>query len=220
MNTTPSPRAFVPAAGHDHWLRFYDPLTKLFGAPAALRALIEQADVQAAQRVFEIGCGTGNLTVMLKQRHPNADIVALDPDARALRLARQKAERAHCDIRWVQGFGDAIPYPDASFDRVFSSFMLHHLTLDEKRATLVDVFRVLKPSGELHVVDFAGADEQQRGFIARLLHRDEHLHDNAEGRITTMLEGVGFDAVVRVATRSTLFGPISFYRACRGAGGQ
>ena len=176
-------RAFVPAAGHDRWLRFYDPLTKLLGAPSALRALIEQADLQPGQQVLEIGCGTGNLTVMLKQRHPRTDVVALDPDAHALDIARQKAERAHGTIQWVQGFGDAIPYPDSSFDRVLSSFMLHHLTQDEQRATLTDAFRVLRSGGSMHVVDFAAPGEGQRGFIARLLHRDTHLHDNAKGRV-------------------------------------
>ena len=180
-----------------------------------MRALIEQADLQPGQQVLEIGCGTGNLTVMLQQRHPRIDVVALDPDAHALDIARQKAERAHCTIQWVQGFGDAIPYPDSSFDRVLSSFMLHHLTHDEQRATLTDVFRVLKSGGSMHVVDFAAPGEGQRGFIARLLHRDAHLHDNAKGRVTALLEDVGFDSVARVATRQTLFGPISFYRAGR-----
>ena len=206
-------RAYVPAAGHDRWLRFYDPLTKLLGAPASLRTLIEQADLQPGQQVLEIGCGTGNLTVMLQQRHPQIDVVALDPDEHALDIATQKAERAHCRIQWVHGFGDAIPYPDSSFDRVLSSFMLHHLTHDEQRATLADVFRVLKSGGSMHVVDFSAPGEGQRGFIARLLHRDAHVHDNAKGRVTALLEDVGFDWVARVATRQTLFGPISFYRA-------
>jgi ubiquinone/menaquinone biosynthesis C-methylase UbiE len=212
-----APRAYVPAAGHDRWLRFYDPLTRLLGAPAALRALIEQADLQPGQQVLEIGCGTGNLTVMLQQRHPRIDVVALDPDAHALDIARQKGERTHSEIKWVQGFGDAIPYPAAAFDRVLSSFMLHHLTHAEKRATLSDAFRVLKAGGSMHIVDFAGPGDHQRGFIARLLHRGAHLHDNAEGRITALLEEVGFDSVARVAMRQTLFGPISFYRAGRGA---
>ena len=210
-----TPRTYVPAAGHDRWLKFYDPLTKLLGAPAALRTLLEQADLRAEQHVLEIGCGTGNLTLMLKQRHPRTHVVALDPDAHALDIARRKAERTHCEVRWVQGFGDAIPSADAAFDCVLSSFMLHHLTHDEKRATLIDVLRVLKPGGSMHIVDFAAPGEHPRGIIARLLHRDAHLHDSAEGRITTLLDAVGFHSVEQVAIRQTLFGPISFYRAGR-----
>jgi len=210
-------RAYVPAAGHDRWLKFYDPLTKLLGARTALGALIEQADLRPGQRVLEIGCGTGNLTVMLKQRQPQADVVALDPDPNALARARRKAELAGADIHWVQGFADAIPYPDASFDRVMSSFMLHHLPRDEKRAALVDVLRVLKAGGSFHVVDFAAPDDRQRGVLARLLHGAGHLHDNAPGRIIAMLEDVGFGAAGCVGTRRTLFGPIDFHRATRAA---
>ncbi len=94
-------RAYVPAAGQDRWLKFYDPLTKLLGAPAALRTLLEQADPRAEQHVLEIGCGTGNLTLMLKQRHPRTHVVALDPDAHALDVvhavgAAQVAANGRC----------------------------------------------------------------------------------------------------------------------------
>ena len=214
-----NPRAYVPAAGHDRWLKFYDPLTKLLGARAALGALIEQADLRSGQRVLEIGCGTGNLTVLLKQQQPQADVVALDPDPNALERARRKAERADVDIHWVQGFADAIPYPDASFDRVMSSFMLHHLPHDVKRAALLDVLRVLKAGGSFHVVDFAAPDEAHRGVLARLLHGAGHLHDNAPGRIIAMLDDAGFVAAATVGTRRTLFGPIDFHRASRADGG-
>jgi ubiquinone/menaquinone biosynthesis C-methylase UbiE len=207
-------RAFVPAAGQDRWLPFYDPLSKLLGAPSALRALIAQADVRPGQRVLDIGCGTGTLAVMLKQSHPQIEVVALDPDANALDRARRKADQAGVEIRFARGFADAIPSPDASFDRVLSSFMLHHLTHDEQQATLAEVFRAVKPGGSFHVLDFAGHD-RPRGLIARLLHRDEDLHDHTEGRICAMLGAAGFKSGAEVGTRRTLFGPISFYRADR-----
>ena len=41
-----TPRAYVPAAGHDRWLSLYDPLTRLLGAHAALRELLAQAGSQ------------------------------------------------------------------------------------------------------------------------------------------------------------------------------
>ena len=207
-------RAFVPAAGHDHWLSFYDPLTRLMGARSALRALIDQADLGPGQQVLDIGCGTGTLAVMLKQLHPSLEVVALDPDSKALDRARRKADQARVEIRFVRGFGDAIPSADASLDRVLSSFMLHHLAPDEKRATLADVFRTLKPGGSLHLLDFAGHD-QPRGVIARLLHRDDHLHDHTEGRISALMSATGFASAAQVGTRRTLLGPVCFFRAER-----
>ena len=66
-----------------------------------------------------------------------------------------------------QGFADALPYPDASFDRVLSSFMFHHLSRDVKEKTLREARRVLKPGGRFHMVDFAPAGASgKRGFTA------------------------------------------------------
>lgn len=208
-------RVFVPAAGHDRWLSFYDPLTRLLGAPASLRELIAQANLQPGLCVLDVGCGTGTLAVMLKQQHPQVEVVALDPDAKALDRAKRKAEHAGVAINFLCGFGDAVPYPDGSFDRVLSSFMLHHLTLAEKRATLADIARVLKPDGTLHILDFVSATDRPRGIIARMLHTDDHLTDSGDGRTAALLEAAGFASAAEVGARRTLFGPVSFYRAAR-----
>jgi ubiquinone/menaquinone biosynthesis C-methylase UbiE len=152
---------------------------------------------------------------MVKLQYPQVEVVGLDPDPKALERARRKAEHAGARVDFVLGFADAMPFPEASFDRVLSSFMLHHLTLDGKRAALVDVARVLKPRATLHVVDFAAARERPRGVIARMLHADDHLTDSGDGRTIALLEAAGFTAAAEVGARRTLFGPVSFYRAVR-----
>jgi ubiquinone/menaquinone biosynthesis C-methylase UbiE len=208
-------RTFIPAAGQDRWLPFYDIGTKLLGAPAAQRQLIAQADVHAGGRVLDIGCGTGTLALMLKAQKADTHVVGLDPDEHALDRAKRKAARAGVDVELVRGFADAIPYADGSFDRVLSSFMLHHLTTDEKAATLRDVHRVLKPGGSFHLLDFSAAEHQPRGFVARLLHREGHLHGQAPADVLRMLLDAGLVEAKHMNTRRTLFGPIAFYRAER-----
>ena len=208
-------RAFVPAAGHDRWLKFYDPLTKLLGAPAVRRSLIEQAGIRSGQRVLDIGCGTGSLAIMLKRDKPSVEVVGLDPDPNALEIARRKAAQDGAPIDFVQGFADAVDRPSGTFDRVLSSLMLHHLTAEDRRATLAEVFRVLKPNGEFHVVDFTVTERNPRGAIARLLHHDDDLGNNAEARLPSMLTGVGFVSVEEVRVQRTLFGPVAFHRATR-----
>src|SRR5262245_14038956 len=161
-------RTYLPAAGHDWALPLYDPFVKLLGGDKTRRTLIEEAKLQSGQRVLEIGCGTGSLVVPIKQRYPGVDVVGLDPDPKALARANQKALRANVAIHFDEGFSDGMPYPAASFDRVFSSFMFHHLPLKEKASTLVEVRRVLKPGGRLLLLDFAGS--RRHGFLARLIH--------------------------------------------------
>jgi ubiquinone/menaquinone biosynthesis C-methylase UbiE len=208
-----SRRAFIPAAGHDWLLPLYDPLLRLFGEGSIKRALVEQARVEPDHRALDIGCGTGTLTVLIKQLHPSAEVVGLDPDARALTRATQKAERAGLSIRFDEGFSSELPYPDASFDRVFSSFMLHHLEREEKLSTLQEVRRVLRPGGSLHLLDFGEPRGRLGRLLSHVLHSGEQLHDNVEGRVPGLMRDAGLADVEEVSHRTVIVGSISYYRA-------
>src|SRR5207244_1354877 len=137
-------------------LPLYDPIVKLLGGDAARRALLEQAALRPGQRVLDVGCGTGTLATLIKQLYPDVEVVGLDPDPKALARARRKAARAGVSIQFDQGFGDELPYPEAWFDRVLSSFMFHHLPPDQKGKTLRAIRRVVKPGGESYMLDFEG----------------------------------------------------------------
>ena len=206
-----SPRSFHPAAGRDLFLPLYDPLTRLFGFGPIRDALIAQAKVQPHHQVLDIGCGTGTLSVALKERHTQADVCGLDPDPKALARARRKAQRAGVTVRFDQGFADALPYADATVDRVVSSLMFHHLPREVKEGTLREVRRVLKPGGELHLLDFTGA--HGHGHLARLIHPPQGLKDNAEDRVVVLMREAGLGDPQIVGRRKTLFGPLAFYRA-------
>lgn len=203
----------MPAAGHDWFLFLYDPLQKLLGGEAALRELVARAAIPPGGRVLDIGCGTGSLVILIKHLQPGTEVVGLDPDPKALARARRKAERAAVSVQLDQGFSDDLPYPAASFDRVFSSFMFHHLGPDEKKRTLGEVQRVLRPGGSLHLLDFGSSEPRNDGFVARLLHRSDHLRDNFEGRIPALMREAGFAAPEEVGHRASLFGRVSSYHA-------
>ena len=207
------PRHFIPAAGCDFLLPLYDPLMWILGGDALERPLIERAALEAGLRVLDIGCGTGSLTLLLKRLHPEVAVVGLDPDPKALAIAKRKARRAGLAIQLDQGFSDRLPYPDASFDRVFSSLMFHHLQADEKSATLREVRRVLKPAGSLHLLDFGPPRSRFSRALVHVLHRVEHLRDNLEDRIPSLLGQAGFAHPEEVGHRGTLVGSLSYYRA-------
>src|ERR1044071_1601405 len=127
-----SQRDFLPAAGHDLFLPVYDPIVSLMGFDRARQELISSANLRSAERILDIGCGTGTLVVMLKRQRASAEVIGLDPDPKALRRARIKATRARVSVQLDQAFADKLPYEDVSFDRVFSSFMFHHLNEQER----------------------------------------------------------------------------------------
>ena len=207
------PRHFIPAAGRDIFLPLYDPLQWILGGDSLKRPLIQQALLKPGMRALDIGCGTGSLTLLLKKLHPAVEVVGLDPDSKALVLAKGKARRAGLQIKLDKGFSDELPYPDASFDKVFSSLMLHHLKAEEKAATLREVRRVLKPGGSLHILDFGPPRSGLSRALAHVLHRAEHLRDNFEDKVLIFLGEAGFVRPEEVGSRNTLVGSLSYYRA-------
>ena len=104
--------------------------------------------------------------------------------------------------------------PDDAFDRVFSSFMFHHLADADKVTTLREVRRVLKPGGRLHLMDFVNADsDSARRGIVRWLHSGPRLKDNSAERILSLMREAGLSDPRRVAGRTMLLGDIAYYQA-------
>jgi ubiquinone/menaquinone biosynthesis C-methylase UbiE len=219
MHRHPAPsghRHFIPAAGADWLLPLYDPLNRLLLREARTRGkLVEEAAIPAGARVLDLGCGTGELSLLIQRRHPDARLCALDPDPRALARARRKAARAGGAIELVQGFGDALPWPDASFERVLSSLVLHHLTADEKRATLAEVRRVLAPGGSLHVLDFGAPRTRLDRLLTVFVHHGGRIEDNLVGRIPERMREAGLADARETGRARTLFGSLSLYAAQR-----
>jgi ubiquinone/menaquinone biosynthesis C-methylase UbiE len=204
--TSEGQRTYIPAATYDWLLPLYDVFGKLIGAEAAHRQLVDQADIEPTHQVLDIGCGTGNLTLLIKRLHPRAEVVGLDPDPKALARARRKAEERGFAVLFDRGFSDELPYTEASFDRVFSAFMLHHLALDVKEKTLREARRVLRSGGAFYALDFAGT----HGIIAHLFR---HAHLGDQHRIPGLMQEAGFAQVTELAPRDTILGRISYWRA-------
>lgn len=157
--------------------------------------------------------------MLIKRLQPAAEVTGLDPDAKALARAQRKADAASASIQIDRGFSDALPYPDASFDRVFSCLMLHHLhDADEKLRTLGEIRRVLRPDGRLHLLDFARPDVHAANRIARLIHASHHLEDNSEARVLSLMADSGL-AAPRVLRRGKMMFVIElvYYQASAAA---
>jgi ubiquinone/menaquinone biosynthesis C-methylase UbiE len=207
-------RSFLPGMSRSWLLPLYDPLTRLLGVRRVHRRLLDQAGVRPGQRVLEIGCGTGNLLLAAKQTQPAATVVGLDPDLSALARAGRKARRSGLAVQLDRGYADQLPYADDSVDVVLSSFMLHHVPVDQRELVIREVRRVLRPGGALHLVDMGGAAAPADGWIARRAHRHELTRENFGGGIPDLLRRAGFTDVRETGSDVRRHvGRFTFYRA-------
>jgi ubiquinone/menaquinone biosynthesis C-methylase UbiE len=213
-----SQRQFLPAAGRDVFLPLYDSIVSFMGFDSARRELISHANIDHDHHVLDIGCGTGTLVVKLKRQYGTAQVVGLDPDSKALGRARIKAARAGVSVQLDQGFANELPYERASFDRVFSSFMFHHLDKQERENMLREVLRVLKPGGSFHFVDFI-VDDASHGFFDRLFRSHAQMKDNSDQSIRDLMSHAGFGKPVKVKKGNMLFGLLrtTYYQASPGS---
>jgi ubiquinone/menaquinone biosynthesis C-methylase UbiE len=211
------PHDYLPAAGHDAFLPGYDLLTRLLGVHRIHQRLIEQAELADNQRVLEIGCGTGNLTIRAKRAQPGAEVIGSDPDPLALKRAQRKAKQLN-GIRFEQGYAQRLPYQDGEFDRVLSSMMLHHLDSDAKPAAAAEIFRVLRPGGRLHLVDMGGNMTADDGLAARLVRHSPHAAGNLGDAIPRLLRSAGFDCTELATERHRFVGRLTYFSATRPEG--
>lgn len=204
---------YVPALKYFRLTPLYDPLIRwTMGETTFRRRLIKQAQLREGYNVLDLGCGTATLTIMIKKMHPDVEIVGIDGDHKILEIARNKVDKAGLKIKLDHGLAFALPYPDDSFDRVFSSLLFHHLTSENKLRTLGEVLRVLRPKGELHAADFGEPKSLLMYLLAQIMRRFENTTDNIKGRLPEMYQQTGFDKVEETARFDTLFGTLSIYQ--------
>lgn len=212
-------KSYVPALGFHFLTPAYDVVVRHTTRERAFKsALIQQARIEGGYRVLDLACGTGTLAIAMKRQCPNAEILGIDGDRAMLEIARRKARAAQVDIAFNQGLSFALPCRDAHFDRVTSSLFFHHLSWPDKVRTALELHRVLRPGGELHVADWGRASGMvmRAAFLCvQVLDGFANTRDNVAGRLPELFEGVGFQEVAETQSLATPLGTMSLYRASR-----
>jgi ubiquinone/menaquinone biosynthesis C-methylase UbiE len=165
-----------------HWAARYDLLIWLLtlGRERRFReTLLQPAKLQPGESVLDVGCGTGTLAIAAKRRvGPSGSVVGIDPSPAMIARAIRKARKAKVDATFENGVAESLSFPDARFDVVLSTVMLHHLPRQARHQAVREMRRVLEPRGRLLVVDFAGASPNGHGPLIHF-HRHGHVEPRA-----------------------------------------
>ena len=203
---------YIPALSYRFLTPFYDFIQKYIVMDIRYKSLlIEQAKIQPGHRVLDLGCGTGTLAIMVKQAQSAAEVIGLDADPDMLKVAKYKSAQLKAPVKFDVGFTNKLPYPDETFDRVLSSIMIHHLKTPDKWQTAQEVYRVLKPGGQLHIIDFGKPVTLYGKILGPFLHKFEEANDNIEGKLPEIFGAPGLKTKV-VGNFWTFFGDQAFLR--------
>jgi len=136
------PFEWFKVAQKQGWVHFtpFEAIT----TPCAAR-LVKRAGVRAGQRVLDVACGTGVVSVTAAR--VGARVTGLDLTPELLERARENARIAGVDVDWHEGDVEKLPFGDAAFDVVLSEF--GHIFAPRPEVALGEMLRVLKPGGTI-----------------------------------------------------------------------
>ena len=193
------------------WAGHYDQVVSLLtlGRRTRLRKMtIALARIQPGDRVLEVGCGTGDVALAAcAPAGPHGSVSGIDASPEMIAVARAKAARAGLEIDFRVEPIEALTYPDATFDTVLSSLMMHHLPDDLKRQGLAEIARVLKPGGRLLIVDVKRPNSRLGRVLNGLM-----MHGSLKTAIQdlpAMLQDAGY---IGIESGATDFATLGFVR--------
>lgn len=174
----------------------YDPITQYVLLPN--EALIRQAAIDTVQgqprRILDLGCGTGSTTLLLKQKFPDSEVIGLDFSPYMLVMADYKAQQAGLDIKFVHANAEQTGLPDAYFDLVTASLLLHETPPVVSRTILQEAARLLKPGGEVLILDGNQKTLRQTDWLTQIFE-EPYIQAYATGNVDAWMGAAGFGAV-------------------------
>ncbi len=108
-------------------------------------------DGRESLRVLDVGCGSGQLALLLAQRPEVTEVVGVDLSGSLIEHARQTAEESGSNARFYQVDAAEMPLPDGEFSVVVSTLSLHHW--ERPIDVLREIRRVLTPDGKAFIFD-------------------------------------------------------------------
>jgi ubiquinone/menaquinone biosynthesis C-methylase UbiE len=121
--------------------------------------LCEAVDLRSNQQVLDVAAGNGNATLAAARRF--ADVVSTDYVGALLERGRERAKAERLPVTFQEADAENLPFPEASFDVVLSTFGVMFTPNQERAAS--ELIRVCRPGGKIGMANWT-----PEGFIGRL----------------------------------------------------
>lgn len=107
---------------------------------------------------LDVGCGTGDMSMLIAKRCPGCRVVGIDPSQEMLRIGLTKVARAGLADKIAMLPGDVLnlQFPDKCFDGVITAFCIRNVT--ERRSALAEIHRVMRPGASLVILELIEPD--------------------------------------------------------------
>ncbi|MGU9950736.1 MAG: class I SAM-dependent methyltransferase [Gammaproteobacteria bacterium WSBS_2016_MAG_OTU1] len=159
-----------------------------FYIAATIRETIARMPLNPADKILDVGCGTGELLHQLAATHSPGNLFGADPVAEMLAVAQNKVS---AEVSLCEGWAENLPFDDAHFDVVVSCNMFHYI--QQPTAALQEMWRVLRPGGRLIITDWCDDYLACRlcSSYLRLVGR-AHFKTYRQGEFLQMLKAAGY----------------------------
>ncbi|WP_159588906.1 methyltransferase domain-containing protein [Chelativorans xinjiangense] len=179
-----------------HGAAFYDLVASVMtlGRERRLReAMLGVVRLRPGEAMLDVACGTGTLAIAAAgEVGASGEVVGVDASKEMLERATVRARRAGVVVQFRQGTAQSLSFPDAHFNVVTGTLMLHHISPEARAAFAREARRVLKPGGRLVLIDFGVASGAAKLF-------GFHSHGGVDpDHAAARLQEIGF-ADVRVS---------------------
>ncbi|MDP2621274.1 MAG: class I SAM-dependent methyltransferase [Hyphomicrobiales bacterium] len=115
--------------------------------------------------ILDAGVGTGRNIPFYP---PGAEVVGIDLSPQMLARARRRKERLGSPVELIEMDATATAFPDAHFDFAVATFLFCVLDNDEQLPGLKELARVVKPEGEIRIIEYAYSQRPMKRFVMRL----------------------------------------------------
>lgn len=171
---------------------------------------LKKMNPQRGEKALDVGCGTGIYLIRLARM--GLSCTGIDPSERMLHIARKKAEAAGLQIEFVKGFAESLPFPDSSFDLVFSITAMEFF--GDPQAAVKEMMRVAKEGGRvgigvLNIFSTWGIRRKVRDLIKNGLFKEAHLFSPGEFKKVAPFEEVVGGVLLPHSTPPPLIPPLS-----------